>query len=145
MFFVSFSHTVLICSLCHTNPGVTCDTSCDSLTCNKNVMSLLFRKFFMDEALYAVQGTACNGFAQWNNPYPALGSNNFCNAVTRRDPSLIRCDLVSSGRNFCFCDGGATTTTTTLAPEQWHLSPFGASDYDCAQVLPASMSVKRDQ
>lgn len=106
--------------------GETCDASCGSLTCNKDVMSLLFREFFMDEALYAVRGTACNGFEQWNNPYPAVQSNNFCSAVAdsiRNNPSLIRCDLFSSGQNFCFCDG--TTTTTTLAPEQWHLSPFG--------------------
>mmetsp|Transcript_40663 Transcript_40663/g.63897 ORF Transcript_40663/g.63897 Transcript_40663/m.63897 type:complete len:531 (-) Transcript_40663:127-1719(-) len=107
-------------------PGVTCDASCGSLPCNKDAMSLLFRKFFMDEALYASRGTACNGFAQWGNPYPAVQSNNFCNAVAdsiRQNPSQIRCDLVSSGQNFCFCDG--TTTTTTLAPGQWHLSPFG--------------------
>lgn len=111
-------------------PGETCDDSCGSLTCNKGAMSLLFREFFMDEALYAVRGTACNGFEQWSNPYPAVRSNNFCNAVAnsiRNNPSLLRCDLVSSDQNiqnFCFCDGG-TTTTTTLAPEQWHLSPFG--------------------
>lgn len=107
-------------------------------------MSLLFREFFMDEALYAVRGTACNGFEQWSNPYPAVRSNNFCNAVAnsiRNNPSLLRCDLVSSDQNiqnFCFCDGG-TTTTTTLAPEQWHLSPFGASDYD--YIVPRSFPV----
>ena len=133
-------HPVLIWSQIHTNPGETCDASCGSLTCNKDVMSLLFRQFFMDEALYAVRGTACNGFEQWNNPYPVVQSNNVCRGVAdsiRNNPSLIRCDLFSSGQNFCFCDG--TTTTTTLAPEQWHLSPFGASDYD--YIVPRSFPV----